>query len=284
MKEQTKIIRGGINRTQFKETGEAIFTSSGFVYDKAEDAEAMFNEEISGYQYTRYSNPTIDIFEKRLAIIDGSESCFATATGMSAVFNSIMCQVESGDHIVSSRSLFGSCRRILKEIVTKYGIEITFIDGTKISEWQNAIKSNTKIFFYETPSNPCLEIIDIKEVSKVAKDNKITTIVDNIMASPAVQKPVQLGADIIVYSGTKHIDGQGRVMGGAILSTEKFKEEKLKPYLRNTGPTISPFNAWVLLKGLETINLRMSEQSKSTLKIAEFLNNHKKVNNTYYHF
>ena len=284
MKEQTKLIRGGIKRTNYKETAEPIFLSSGFVYDKAEDAEAMFNEEIPGYQYTRYSNPTIDIFEKRLAIIDGSETCFATSTGMSAVFNSIMCQVTNGDHIVSSRALFGSCRRILSEIVIKYGIEISFIDGRNISEWKNAVKKNTKIFFFETPSNPCLEIIDIKEVCKIAKENKIITIVDNIMASPAVQKPVLFGADLIVYSGTKHIDGQGRVMGGAILSTENFKEEILKPYLRNTGPTISPFNAWVLLKGLETLNLRIEKQSSSALKIANYLNNHNKVNKVYYPF
>ena len=282
LKEQTKIIRGGLDRSKFQETSEPIFLTSGFVYNKAEDAEAMFNEEIEGYQYTRYSNPTITAFEKRLAIIDGAEECFATATGMAAVYASIMCQLKSGDHVVSARSLFGSCRQILKKIITNYGIEVTFVDGKNNDEWQNAIRKNTKVFFYETPSNPCLEIINIKEVSKIAKQNNITTVVDNVFASPSLQKPSKLGADVVVYSGTKHIDGQGRVMGGAILSSKKFKEEKLKFFLRNIGSSISPFNAWILLKGLETINLRVNAQSDNAFMIAQFLENHQQIEKVFY--
>jgi len=282
IKEQTKIIRGGLTRSKFQETSEPIFLTSGFVYNKAEDAEAMFNEEIEGYQYTRYSNPTITTFEKRLAIIDGAEECFATATGMAAVYGAMMCQLKSGDHVVSARSLFGSCRQILKIIITNYGIEVTFVDGKNNAEWKNAIRKNTKVFFYETPSNPCLEIIDIKEVSKIAKQNNITTVVDNVFASPSLQKPSKLGADVVVYSGTKHIDGQGRVMGGAILSSKKFKEEKLKFFLRNTGSSISPFNAWVLLKGLETINLRVNAQSDNAFLIAQFLENHQQIEKVFY--
>ncbi len=280
----TNLVRGAINRTEFKETSEALFLTSGFVYNSAEQAEAIFKGSKKGFQYTRYSNPTVEIFEKRLALLDGSEDCFATSSGMAAVFFSLMCQLKSGDHLVSSSALFGSCREIIRNIIPRYGIDVTFVDGKNINEWKKAVKKNTKIFFFETPSNPLLEIIDIKKVCSIAKKNKIKTIVDNIFASPVLQKPILYGADIIVYSGTKHIDGQGRVLGGAILSSKKFKENILKPYLRHTGPAISPFNAWVLLKGLETIKIRVEEQSFSALEIAKLLNKHSKIEKVFYPF
>jgi len=280
----TNLVRGGINRSQFNETSEALFLTSGFVYKSAEQAEAIFKGSKKGFQYSRYSNPTVEIFEKRLALLDGSEDCFATASGMAAIFFSLMCQLKAGDHIVSSSALFGSCKEIVKNILPRYGIEVTFIDGKKINEWKKAVKKNTKIFFFETPSNPLLELIDIRAVCNIAKKNKIITVVDNIFASPVLQKPILMGADVIVYSGTKHIDGQGRVLGGAILSSKKFKENVLKSFLRHTGPAMSPFNAWVLLKGLETIKLRVEAQSHAALEIAQFLNKHSKVEEVFYPF
>lgn len=276
-RQNTNLVRGKIQRTQFRETSESIILSSGFVYNSAEQAEAIFKGEETGYQYTRYANPTIEMFEQRLAQLDGSETAFATASGMAAVFNSILCQVKKGDHLISSTALFGSCREIIKNILPRFGVEVTFVDGRNIEDWKKNIKPNTKIFFFETPSNPCLDIIDIKKICALAKENKIITIVDNILLSPVLQKPITFGADIVVYSGTKHIDGQGRTIGGAICTTEQFREETLKPFLRHTGPCLSPLNAWTLLKGLETISLRVNEQSKSTLEIAKFLKSHKKI-------
>ena len=278
----TNLVRGGLTRSNFKETSEAIFLNSGFVYDSAEQAEAIFLGKKKGFQYSRYANPTVEMFEKRLALLDGSEACFATASGMAAVFGSMMCQLKAGDHVVSASALFGSCRYILNDILPKFGIEVSFIDGKNIQEWNKSIQKNTKIFFFESPSNPCLEIIDIKQVCNLAKKNKITTIVDNIFASPVLQQPVKFGADVIIYSGTKHIDGQGRAMGGAVCSTNKFKENILKPFLRHTGPCISPFNAWVLLKSLETIKIRVLSQSDNALQIARFLEKHKKIKQVYY--
>lgn len=280
----TNLVRGGLTRSNFKETSEAIFLNSGFVYDSAEQAEAIFKGDQTGFQYTRYANPTVEMFEQRLALLDGSEACFATASGMAAVFGSMMCQLKAGDHVVSASALFGSCRYILNDILPKFGIEVSFIDGKNINEWKKNIRKNTKIFFFESPSNPCLEIIDIKKVCTIAKKNKITTIVDNIFASPILQQPIKWGADVIVYSGTKHIDGQGRAMGGAICSTKKFKEDILKPFLRHTGPCISPFNAWVLLKSLETIKIRVLAQSENAIQIAQQLEKHKKVEKVYYPF
>ena len=280
----TNLVRGGINRSQFNETSEALFLTSGFVYKSAQQAEAIFKGSKKGFQYSRYSNPTVEIFEKRLALLDGSEDCFATASGMAAIFFSLMCQLRDRDHVVSSSALFGSCKEIVKNILPRYGIEVTFIDGKNINEWKKAVKKNTKIFFFETPSNPLLELIDIRAVCNIAKKNKIITVVDNIFASPVLQKPILMGADVIVYSGTKHIDGQGRVLGGAILSSKKFKENVLKSYLRHTGPAMSPFNAWVLLKGLETIKLRVEAQSHAALEIAQFLNKHSKVEEVFYPF
>ena len=284
VKRETNLVRGGLQRSQFKETSEALFLNSGFIYDSAEDAEAIFKGEQTGYQYSRYANPTIEMFEQRLALLDKSEACFATASGMSAVFGSMMCQLRAGDHIVSASALFGSCRYIVKEILPRFGIEVSFVDGKDLKAWDKNIKKNTKLFFFETPSNPCLELIDIEKVCELAKSKNILTIVDNIFASPVLQSPKDYGADIIVYSGTKHIDGQGRVMGGAILTSSKFKEETLKPFLRHTGPCISPFNAWVLLKSLETIELRVNKQSDQALEIAKMLENNSNVEKVNYPF
>lgn len=284
VKRETNLVRGGLQRSQFKETSEALFLNSGFVYDSAEDAEAIFKGEQTGYQYSRYANPTVEMFEQRLALLDKSEACFATASGMSAVFGSMMCQLRAGDHIVSASALFGSCRYIIKEILPRFGIEVSFVNGKDLKSWEKNIKKNTKLFFFETPSNPCLELIDIEKVCELAKSNKILTIIDNIFASPVLQSPKDFGADIIVYSGTKHIDGQGRVMGGAILTSSKFKEETLKPFLRHTGPCISPFNAWVLLKSLETIDLRVNKQSDQALEIAKMLESHSNVEKVNYPF
>ncbi len=283
-KQNTNLVRGGLSRSNFKETSEAIFLNSGFVYDSAEQAEAIFKGEKTGFQYTRYANPTIEMFEQRLALLDGSEACFATSSGMSAVFASMMCQLKAGDHVISASALFGSCRYILNDILPRFGIEVSFIDGKNINEWKKNIKKNTKIFFFESPSNPCLEIIDIKQVCALAKKNKITTIVDNIFASAVLQQPIKFGADIVIYSGTKHIDGQGRAMGGAVCSTKKFKEDILKPFLRHTGPCISPFNAWILLKSLETIKIRVLAQSENAIQIAQVLEKQKKVEKVYYPF
>jgi len=284
VKRETNLVRGGLQRSQFKETSEALFLNSGFVYDSAEDAEAIFKGEQTGYQYSRYANPTVEMFEQRLALLDKSEACFATASGMSAVFGSMMCQLRAGDHIVSASALFGSCRYIIKEILPRFGIEVSFVNGKDLKSWEKNIKKNTKLFFFETPSNPCLELIDIEKVCELAKSKKILTIIDNIFASPVLQSPKDFGADIIVYSGTKHIDGQGRVMGGAILTSSKFKEEILKPFLRHTGPCISPFNAWVLLKSLETIELRVNKQSDQALEIAKMLESHSNVEKVNYPF
>ena len=284
VKRETNLVRGGLQRSQFKETSEALFLNSGFVYDSAEDAEAIFKGEQTGYQYSRYANPTVEMFEQRLALLDKSEACFATASGMSAVFGSMMCQLRAGDHIVSASALFGSCRYIIKEILPRFGIEVSFVNGKDLKSWEKNIKKNTKLFFFETPSNPCLELIDIEKVCELAKSKKILTIIDNIFASPVLQSPKDFGADIIVYSGTKHIDGQGRVMGGAILTSSKFKEETLKPFLRHTGPCISPFNAWVLLKSLETIELRVNKQSDQALEIAKILESHSNVEKVNYPF
>jgi len=280
----SKLIRGALNKTQFREQSESLFLTSGLVYESAEQAEAIFKGDETGLQYTLYANQTIDTFDNRMAFIDGAVCCFATASGMAAVFASLMCQLQAGDHVVSATALFGSCREIIKNVITRYGIKVSFVDGKNIDNWEKEIKPNTKIFFFETPSNPCLELVDIEAVCKLAKKNNIKVVVDNILVSPVLQNPSEFGADIIVYSGTKHIDGQGRTMGGAILRSEKFREEILKPFLRHTGPCISPFNAWVLSKGLETVHLRVVEQSKTTEKIVEFLSEHNKIDSVNYPF
>ena len=279
---QTKLVRGGLFRSRHGETSEAIYMNSGYVFNSAEEAKAIFAGELEGYLYSRYGNPTVTMFEERLTLNEGAEACFATASGMSAVFASLLSCLKSGDHVVSSRALFGSCYYILDQILPRYGIITHLIDGTDLSQWERHITNKTKCIFLESPSNPTMEIIDINSVAKIAHQSNALVIVDNIFASPVLQKPMDLGADLVVYSGTKHIDGQGRSLGGAILSSKKHYEEYIQPFIRHTGPTLSPFNAWVLLKGLETLQNRMNQHCHNASKVANYLFQHPKVEKTIY--
>ena len=269
--EATRLVRGGTWRSDHGETSEAMFLNSGFTYEDAETAERRFAGEEDGYVYARYGNPTVTMFEERLRLIEGSEACYGTASGMAAVWGSLACQLKAGDHVVSSRALFGSCFQVVTNILPRFGITTTLVDGGDLGAWKEAVTPDTKCVFLETPSNPMLEVIDIGAVAEIAHKAGAQVIVDNVFATPVLQKPLEYGADIVVYSGTKHMDGQGRVLGGAILCTKKFKDEQLKPFLRHTGPSLSPFNAWVLLKGLETMKLRVLEQSRAAERIAGWL-------------
>jgi O-succinylhomoserine sulfhydrylase len=273
----TKLVRGGTKRSQWKETSEAIFMNSGFCYDSAETAESRFNGEQPGFVYSRYSNPTIAMLEERLALMEGAEACCAVASGMAAVFASIMAKIKPGDHFIASRVLFGSCYYIATQILPRFGVEVTLVDGPNLEEWQAAFKDNTTYVFIESPSNPNLELVDIEAVAKLCKQHGAIFVVDNIFASPMLQHPFELGADVVVYSTTKHIDGQGRTLGGAILGSEEFINEYVIPFHRHTGPALSPFNAWVALKGLETLELRMQRHCDNADKLAEFLEQHAKV-------
>lgn len=270
----TKLVRGGLERSPYGETSEALYLNSGFVYDAPETAEARFdgtNNDPDAYVYGRYGNPTVTMFEQRLALLEGAEACYGVASGMAAVYGALACTLKTGDHIVASRALFGSCYQIITSILPRFGITYTLVEGGDMAAWEAAFTPQTKCVFLETPSNPTLEIIDIEAVGNLAKKHSALFVVDNIFATPILQKPLKMGADVIVYSGTKHMDGQGRVLGGAIVSTREFKEKLLKPFLRHTGPSLSPFNAWVLLKGLETLKLRVEAQSASAYAIAERL-------------
>lgn len=270
----TKLVRGGLERSPHGETSEALFLNSGFVYDAPETAESRFdgtNNDPDVYVYGRYGNPTVTMFEQRLALLEGAEACYAVASGMAAVYGALACQLKAGDHLVASKALFGSCYQIITSILPRFGITYTLVDGGDMQAWAAAFQPNTKVVFLETPSNPTLEIIDVAAVGVLAKKAGACFVVDNIFATPVLQKPLTMGADVIVYSGTKHMDGQGRVLGGAIVSTRAFKEEMLKPFLRHTGPSLSPFNAWVLLKGMETLKLRVEAQSESAHAVAEHL-------------
>ena len=278
----TQLIRHGNLRSNFNETSESLFLTSGFIYKSAEEAELCFKEKKKKFMYSRFGNPTIEMFQRKLAKIEGAESCWATSTGMAAVFAIFMSQLNSGDRIISSKALFGSCQYIITKLLPKYGIEVILVDGKNIDAWKKELKKKTKLVFFETPSNPCLELIDIKEVSKIAHKNGAKVIVDNVFATPILQKPIALGADIVMYSATKHIDGQGRVLGGAILGKKKFCDEIIKPFIRNTGPSISPFNAWILLKSLETLELRINQQVKNAQKVVKFLQGHKKIKKVLY--
>jgi O-succinylhomoserine sulfhydrylase len=283
----TKLVRGGLDRSPYGETSEALYLNSGFVYDAPETAEARFSNTSNsdgGYVYGRYGNPTVTMFEERLALLEGAETAYGVASGMAAVFGALACQLKTGDHIVSSKALFGSCYQIITAILPRFGITHTLVDGNDLKAWKAAFRPETKAVFLETPSNPTLEIIDMGAVGEMAKAAKACLVVDNVFATPILQKPLQYGADVIVYSGTKHMDGQGRVLGGAIVSTKQFKEELLKPFLRHTGPSLSPFNAWVLLKGMETLKVRVDAQSASAHAIAEHLEAMKGVSRVVYPF
>lgn len=268
---QTLAVRGGTKRSEFGETGEAIYATSGYVYEYAEQAEDAFKDRVDRFIYSRFSNPTVDMFQDRMALMEGAAVGKATATGMAAVFASMASMVQVGDHVVGSRALFGSCLYILTEILPKWGVETTIVDGTDLNQWEDALKRPTKCVFVETPSNPGLDIVDIKAVSELAHKAGAKVIVDNVFATPLLQKPLELGADIVVYSATKHIDGQGRCLGGMVLGDEDYCENTLKPFLRHTGPSLSPFNAWVMLKGLETLDLRIRRHCENARKIADYL-------------
>jgi O-succinylhomoserine sulfhydrylase len=269
--DETRLVRGGLDRTPHGETAEALFLNSGFVYPDAETAERRFAGEEDGYVYARYGNPTVTMFEERLRLLEGAEACYGVGSGMAAVWGALACQVKAGDHIVSSRALFGSCFQVVTNILPRFGVTYTLVDGNDRAAWRAAVKPGTRLVFLESPSNPGLEILDIAAIAEIAHKAGALVVVDNIFATPVLQKPLQLGADVVVYSGTKHMDGQGRVLGGAIVSTKAFKEDLLKPFLRHTGPSLSPFNAWVLLKGLETMKLRVMHQSAAALDIAAWL-------------
>ncbi len=272
---RTQMVRGGTRRSEFGETSEAIFLTSGYVYDAAEEAEDAFKDRIDRFIYSRFSNPTVDMFQDRMSLIENAPACRATTTGMAAVFASMACMVQAGDRVVGSRALFGSCLYVLTEILPRYGVETTIVDGCDYDQWETALSRPTKCVFIETPSNPGLEIIDIARVSELAHAAGALVIIDNVFATPILQRPIEFGADIVVYSATKHIDGQGRCLGGAVLGSEEYCDEILKPFMRHTGPSLSPFNAWVLLKGLETLELRVMQHCRNAAEIAAFLEDQK---------
>ncbi len=278
----TQMVRGGTIRSNFGETSEAIFLNSGFCYNSAEVAESRFNGVDPGYVYSRYVNPSLKMLEEKMALLEGAEAACVMGSGMAAVFATIMCQIKAGDHFIASRVLFGSCFYIATKILPNYGIEVTLVDGVNEDEWRKAFKKNTKVVFIETPANPNLEIIDIRFVSDLCKKHGAHLIVDNIFVSPFAQKPLELGADSVVYSTTKHLDGQGRTLGGCVVGSQHFIKEVLLPFHRHTGPALSPFSAWIVLKALETFSLRMERHCASTQKIAEFLESHPKVKKALY--
>ena len=267
----TQLVHGGTTRSHHGETSEAIFLTQGFVYETSEAAEARFKGETDGFIYARYGSPTNDMFERRMCLLEGAEDARATASGMAAVSAAILCQLKAGDHIVAARALFGSCRWVVETLAPSYGIECTLVDGRFIENWEKAIRPNTKVFFLESPTNPTLEVVDIAAVAKLADAAGAKLVVDNVFATPLLQKPLELGAHVVVYSATKHIDGQGRCLGGVILSSKDWIDEHLHDYFRHTGPALSPFNAWTLLKGIETLPLRVRQQSENAAKVADFL-------------
>jgi O-succinylhomoserine sulfhydrylase len=271
LRPRTNLVRGGTERSEFQETSEAIFATSGYVYRTAEEAEAAFKGENANYIYSRFSNPTVNMFEKRMALLEGNESCRATATGMAAVFASLMCMLKAGDHLVASRALFGSCLYVVADILPRYGIEVDIVDGTDLGQWEKALSRPTRAAFLETPSNPGLEVIDLAAVAELTHAAGGRLVVDNVFASPILQKPLALGADVVVYSATKHIDGQGRVLGGAILGDPEYMDDCLRMFLRHTGPALSPFNAWTLLKGLETLEIRVRAMCEAASAIAGWM-------------
>ncbi len=279
---ETELIHAGTLRSQFGETSEALFLTQGFVYESAEQCEARFKGEEPGYLYSRFSNPTVNMFETRMAALEGAESARATASGMAAVTAALMGQLKAGDHVVAAKALFGSCRWVVEDWLPRFGVASTLVDGIKLDQWKAAVRPNTKVFFLESPTNPTLEVIDIAAVAKIAHDAGAKLVVDNVFATPLFQSPLALGADCVVYSATKHIDGQGRCLGGVILSTEKFIQDHVHQVLRQTGPSMSPFNAWVLLKGLETLSVRVHRQTETAGKVATALDGHKKISRLIY--
>ena len=278
----TQLVHGGVNRSDHGETSEAIYLTQGFVYESAEAAEARFAGEQPGYVYSRYANPTVSMFEERMCALEGAEAALGTSSGMGAISAALLCQVKAGDHVVAARALFGSCRYIVEKLMPQFGVESTLVNGTSLEEWKAAIQPNTKVLFLESPTNPTLELVDIAAVADLANEIGATLVVDNVFATPLQQKPLELGAHVVVYSATKHIDGQGRCLGGVVLSSEEWIKEKLFDFYRHTGPSMSPFNAWVMLKGLETLPLRVRAQTDNAGKLADFLSESTKISRVIY--
>jgi O-succinylhomoserine sulfhydrylase len=279
---ETRLVHEGCLRSEFGETSETLYLTQGFTYETAESAEARFLNEEPGYSYSRYSNPTVTMFEERIAGLEGAEAARATATGMAAVTAAMLGQLEAGDHVVAARALFGSCRWVVEDLLPRFAVACTLVDGTDLSAWRQAVRPETKAFFLESPSNPTLEIIDIAGVAEIAHAAGATLTVDNVFATPLFQKPLALGADCVIYSATKHIDGQGRCLGGVVLASTEFIESKVQQFLRMTGPSLSPFNAWVLLKGLETLPLRVERQTRTATSLAEALHDHPRLRRLIY--
>ncbi|MGV8995552.1 MAG: O-succinylhomoserine sulfhydrylase [Parvibaculaceae bacterium] len=277
LRPKTALVHGGTMRSQYGETSEALFLTSGYVYESMEAAVKRFTNEEPGFIYSRFANPTIRMFEERMMLLEGAGDARATATGMAAVTSALLCCLKSGDHVLASQALFGSCRFVIEELLPRYGITSTLVDGRDLTAWKAAIRPNTKIVFLESPSNPTLEIIDVRAVAEIAHSVGALLMVDNVFATPILQRPLELGADIVVYSATKHIDGQGRCLGGVVLSSKEWIADNLHNFMRQTGPSISPFNAWVMLKSLETLDLRVREHSRSAEAVAHFLEAHPKI-------
>ncbi|HEY2032198.1 MAG TPA: O-succinylhomoserine sulfhydrylase, partial [Rhizomicrobium sp.] len=277
-------VRGGQTRTSFQETAEALFLTSGYAYETADEAEARFKGQSDGYQYTRFGNPTVTMFEQRMAALEGAPVARATASGMAAVTAVFLSALRSGDHVIGAKAMFGACRYVIEEILPRFGIANTLVDGDDVSQWAAAVKSTTKMLFLETPANPTLAIVDLKAVAKIADNAGASLVVDNAFATPALQRPMEFGAHIVVHSSTKYIDGQGRALGGVILCKPDFLKDHLQIFLRNTGPSISPFNAWLHLKSLETLDLRMRAHCENAAKVADFLATQKKVSRVLYPF
>lgn len=276
-KPQTLMVQGGLERSQHGETSEAIFMNSGFVYQSSEAAEARFKGEDPGYIYSRFSNPSVTMFQNRMALIEGAEAARATATGMAAVTTALMAQVRAGDHAIASRALFGGCRYVIEDYLPRWGVESTLVDGRDTDAFERALRPNTKLVFVETPTNPALELVDIAAVAEIAHAHGAVLVVDNVFATAIWQKPLELGADLVVYSATKHIDGQGRALGGIILGSEALVSADIHTIIRQTGPSLSPFNAWVMLKGLETLDLRVRRMTQNAEQVAAFLDTHPKI-------
>jgi O-succinylhomoserine sulfhydrylase len=279
---ETRLVHSGTLRSEFGETSEAMFLTQGYVYDSAEQCEARFKGEDPGYIYSRYSNPTISMFERRMIELEGAEAGRSTATGMAAVTTAMLAPLRAGDHVVASKALFGSCRYVVEDLLPRYGIESTLVDGLDLDQWKGAMRKNTKSCFLESPTNPTLDVLDIPAIAEIAHAAGARLIVDNVFATPLWQSPLKLGADVVVYSATKHIDGQGRCLGGMILSSEAFIAEHLHNFMRQTGPSLSPFNAWVLLKGLETLSVRVRAQTDNAAKVADALAKHPKITRLIY--
>ena len=279
---ETRLVQAGTIRSEFGETSEALFLTQGYVYESSAQAERRFKNEEPGYQYSRFANPTVAMFEARMAAFEGAEAARATATGMAAVTVALLGQVKAGDHVVAAKQMFGSCRYVVEDFLPRYGVSSTLIDGTDLKQWKNAMRPNTKTVFLESPTNPNLEIIDIAEVAKIAHAAGATLVVDNVFATPLFQSPLGLGAHCVVYSATKHSDRQGRCLGGVVLASEKFIQDNVHNLIRQTGPSISPFNAWVLLKGLETLSVRVRRQTDTAATVAVALVDHPKVTRMIY--